>query len=115
MERLGYHSNLNPLSVLDHESPIAKIPGEKGGFIRPLEPVQGGSHQDLLDWHLRRSWDVHVQLEFGNRFPLGKVAVQDLFLSVYGALKIVSFVGPISRENHSRSSIGCFFSIFLAA
>jgi hypothetical protein len=74
MELPGYHSNLNPLSVLDDESPITKR-GEKGGFIRPLEPVQRESHQGLLDWHLRRSWDVYVHLEFGGRFPVGKVAV----------------------------------------
>jgi hypothetical protein len=37
----------------------------------------------LLDWHLRRSWDVHVHLKFGDRFLVGKVAVQDLFVLVY--------------------------------
>jgi hypothetical protein len=60
MEFLGYHSNLNPLSVLDDESPTTKSRREKGGFIRPLKPVQGESHQGLLDWHLRRSWDVRL-------------------------------------------------------
>jgi hypothetical protein len=82
MEVLGYHSNLNPLSVLDDESPTTKSRREKGGFIRPLEPVQGESHQGLLDLHLRRSRDVHVHLEFGDRFHVGKVAVQDLFVLV---------------------------------
>jgi hypothetical protein len=75
MELLGDHSNLNPLSALDDESPTTKNRREKGGFIRPLEPVQRESHQGLLDWHLRRSWDVHAHLEFGDRFPVGKVAV----------------------------------------
>jgi hypothetical protein len=80
MELLRYHSNLNPLSVLDDEPPTTKSRCEKGGFIRPLELVQGGCPQDLLDWHLRRSWDVQVHLEFGDRFLVGKVAVQDLFV-----------------------------------
>jgi hypothetical protein len=82
MDLLGYHSNLNPLSVLEDESPITKGRHEKGGFIRPLQPVHGESHQDLLDWHLRRSWDVHVHLDFDDRFPVGKVAVRDLFVFV---------------------------------
>jgi hypothetical protein len=55
MELLGYYSNLNPLSVLDDESPKTKSRREKGDFIRPLEPVQGEFHQVLLDWHLGRS------------------------------------------------------------
>jgi hypothetical protein len=80
MELLSYRSNLNPLSVLGDESPTTKGRREKGGFIRPLDPVQRESHQGLLDWHLRRSWDVH--LEFGDRFPIGKVAVRDLFILV---------------------------------
>jgi hypothetical protein len=80
MELLGYHSNLNPLSVLDDESPTTKSRREKGGFILPLEPVQGESHQGLLDWHLRRSWDAHVHLEFGDRFPVRKVAFRHLFV-----------------------------------
>jgi hypothetical protein len=84
MELLGYHSNLNPFSVLD-ESPTTKSRREQGGFIRPLEPVQGDSHQCLLNWYLRRSWDIHVHLEFGDRFPVGKVAVRDLFVFVYGS------------------------------
>jgi hypothetical protein len=50
-----------------------------------LEPVQREFHQGLLDWHLRRSWDVH--LEFGGRFPVGKVAARDFFVLVYGLLK----------------------------
>jgi hypothetical protein len=83
MELLDYHSNLNPLSVLDDESPRTKSWREKGGFIRPLEPVQGESHQGLLDWHLRRSSDVHVHLEFGDYFPIGKVAVRNLFVLIY--------------------------------
>jgi hypothetical protein len=83
MELLGYHSNLNLLSVLDDESPTTQGRREKGGLIRPLEPVQPESHQGLLDWHLRRSWDVPVHLEFGDRFPVGKVAVRDLFVLVY--------------------------------
>jgi hypothetical protein len=70
MPFLGYHSNLNPISVLDDESPTTKSRREKGGFIRRLELVQGDSHQGLLDWHLRRSWDVDVHLEFGHRFPV---------------------------------------------
>jgi hypothetical protein len=82
MEFLGYHSNLNPLSVLDDESPTTKSRREKGGFIRPLELAQGESDQGLLDWHLRRSWDVHLHLEFGDRFPVGKVAVRDFFVLV---------------------------------
>jgi hypothetical protein len=49
MELLGYHSNLNRLSVLDDESPTTKSWREKGGFIRPLEQVQGESHHGLLD------------------------------------------------------------------
>jgi hypothetical protein len=80
MELLGYHSNLNRLSVLDDESPTTKSRCEKGGFIRPLEPVQGKFHQGLLDWHLRQSWDFHVHLEFSNRFPVRKVTVRDLLL-----------------------------------
>jgi hypothetical protein len=87
MELLGYHSNLNRLSVLDNESPTTKSRREKGGFILPLEPVQGESHQGLLDWHLRRSWDVQVHLEFGDRFPVGKVVVQDLFILVYSHIE----------------------------
>jgi hypothetical protein len=83
MELLGYHSNLSSLSVLDDEAPTTKSRSEKGGFIRPLEPVQGESHQGLLDWHLRRSWDVRVHLEFGGRFLVGKVALRDLFVLVY--------------------------------
>jgi hypothetical protein len=39
MELLGYHSNLNPLSVLDDESPTTKIRREKGDFVHPLKPV----------------------------------------------------------------------------
>jgi hypothetical protein len=88
MELLGHHSNLNPLSVLDDESPTTKSRRGNGGFIRQLEPVQGESHQGLLDWHLRRSWDVHVHSEFGDRFPLGKVAVRNLFVLVYPAVKL---------------------------
>jgi hypothetical protein len=80
MELFGSHSNLNPLSVLDDESPTTKSRREEGGFIRPLEPVQGGPYQGLLDWHLRQNWDVHDHLEFGDRFPVGKVAVRDLFV-----------------------------------
>jgi hypothetical protein len=72
MELLGYHSNLNALSVLDDESPTTKNRCEKGGFTRPLELVQGESHQNLLDWHLRKSWDFHIHLELGDRFPVGK-------------------------------------------
>jgi hypothetical protein len=83
MELLGYHSNLNPLSALDDESPTTKGRRENGGFTGPLEPVQGESHQGLLDWHLRRSWDVNVHLEFGDCFPVGKVAVRGLFALVY--------------------------------
>jgi hypothetical protein len=83
MELFGYHSNPNRLSVLDDESPIAKSQHEKGGSIRPWEPVQGESYQGLVDWHIRRSWDVHVHLEFGDRFPVGKVAARDLFVLVY--------------------------------
>jgi hypothetical protein len=49
MELLGYHSNLNRLSVLDDESPTTKSQRKKGGVIRPLEPVQGESHQGLFD------------------------------------------------------------------
>jgi hypothetical protein len=94
MERLGYHSNLNPLSVLDDESPTRKIRREKGGFIRPLKPVQGESHQDLLDWHLRRRWDVYVHLEFRDRFPVGKVAVRDLFVS----FKRLSIIWPAIHQ-----------------
>jgi hypothetical protein len=82
MELLGHHSNLNPLSVVDDESPTTKRRREKGGFIRPLDPVQGESHWGLFGWHLRRSWDVQVHLEFGDRFPVGKVAVRDLFILV---------------------------------
>jgi hypothetical protein len=83
MELLGHHSNLKPLSVLDYESRTTKIRREKGGFIRPLDPVQGESHQGLLDWHLSWSWDVHVHLEFGDRFPVGKVAVRDSIVLIY--------------------------------
>jgi hypothetical protein len=86
MELLGYHSNLNLLSVLDDESPTTKSRREKGGFIRTLEPVQEEFHQGLLDWHLRRSWEVHVHLEFGDHFPVGKVAARDLFALVYDTL-----------------------------
>jgi hypothetical protein len=82
MQLLGYHSNLNCLSVLNDESPTTKSRREKGGFIRPLETVQGESHQGPLDWHLRRSWDVRIHLEFGDRFPVGKVAVRDFFVLV---------------------------------
>jgi hypothetical protein len=85
-ELLGYHSNLNPFSVLDDESPTTKSRREKEGFIRPLEPVQGESHHGLFAWHLRRSWDVHVHLEFGDRFSVGKVAVRDLYVLVYAVI-----------------------------
>jgi hypothetical protein len=94
MELLDYHSNLNTLSVLDNESPTTKSRREKGGFVRPLEPVPGESHQGLLDWHLRRSCDVHVHLEFGDRFPIGKVAARDLFVLVYLRGQIVIVAGP---------------------
>jgi hypothetical protein len=47
MELFGYHSNLNALSALDDESPTTESRREKGGFIRPLELVQGDSHQDI--------------------------------------------------------------------
>jgi hypothetical protein len=57
-ELLGYHSNLNPLSILDDESPTTKSRREKGGLIHPLEPVQGESHQGPFDWHLKRSCDA---------------------------------------------------------
>jgi hypothetical protein len=83
MELLGYHSNLNALSVLDDESSTTKSRRENGGLIRPLEPVQGESHQGVLNWQIRRDWDVHVHLEFSGRFPVGKVAVRDLFVLVY--------------------------------
>jgi hypothetical protein len=39
MELLGYHSNLNRLSVVDDESPTTKGQRDKGAFIRSLEPV----------------------------------------------------------------------------
>jgi hypothetical protein len=83
MEFLGDHSNLNPLSVLADESPITESRRKKGGFIRPWEPVQRESHQGMLDWHLRRSWDIHVHLEFGDHFPVGKVVVPELFVLIY--------------------------------
>jgi hypothetical protein len=35
-----------------------------------------------------RSWDVHTYLEFGDRFPVGKVAVRGLFVLGYAALTI---------------------------
>jgi hypothetical protein len=93
MELLGYYSNLNPLSVLDDESLTTKSRREKGGFIRPLEPVQGEFHQCLFDWHLRRGWDAHFHLEFGDRFPVGKVAVRDFFAFVY-----ISPQNPLQNE-----------------
>jgi hypothetical protein len=82
MELLGYHSNLNHFSVLDDESLTTENRREKRGFIRPSEPVQWESRQGLSDWHLRRSWDIHVHLEFGDSFPVGKVTVRDLFVLV---------------------------------
>jgi hypothetical protein len=82
VELLGYHPNLNSLSVLDDELLTTKSRCEKEGFIRQLEPVQGESHQGLLDWRLRRSWDVHAYLEFGDCFPVGKVAVRGLFVLI---------------------------------
>jgi hypothetical protein len=77
MELLGYHSNLNPLTVLDEKSPTTKGRREKGGFddSELLDVGEWARRSGLLDWHLRRSWDVHVHLEFGDRFPVGKVAV----------------------------------------
>jgi hypothetical protein len=97
MELLRYRSNLNPLSVLEDELPTTKSRRKKGGFIRPLEPVQGESHHGLLDWHLRRSWDVHVHLEFGDRFPVGKVAVRDLFVLVHMPINFVDQRYRINR------------------
>jgi hypothetical protein len=49
MELLDYRSNLDPLFVLDDESPTTKSWCEKGDFIRPLGPVQGESHQSPFD------------------------------------------------------------------
>jgi hypothetical protein len=83
MELLGYHSNLNPLSVLDDESPD-ETPGN-GGLAEfdnseLLDVCEWTRLSDLPDSHLRRSWNVHVHLEFCDRFPAGKVAVRDLFV-----------------------------------
>jgi hypothetical protein len=105
MELLAYHSNLNPLSVLDDESPITKSRCEKGGFIRPLELVQGESHQGLLDWHLRARWDAHVHLEFGDHFPVGKVTVRDLLVLVDGRIQFPSspiLFSPGQQSRHFR-------------
>jgi hypothetical protein len=106
MELLGYHSNLNRLSVLSDESPTAQSRREKGGLIRPLDQVQGESHQGLLDWRLRRSWDVHVHLEFGDRFPVGKVAVRDLFVLVYASHNFETFLWH-SQFSPQKSSVHC--------
>jgi hypothetical protein len=46
----------------------------------------------LLDWHFRRSWHVHVHLEFGDRFPVGKVAVRDLFVLVYFSIQTFAII-----------------------
>jgi hypothetical protein len=106
MELLGYHSNLKPLSVLDDESRTTKSRRGKGGFIRPLEPVHGECHQDLLDWHLRRSWDVHAHLEFGDRFPVGKVAVRNLFVLVQNrSQKVVRFNEFIQMPSISNDGV----------
>jgi hypothetical protein len=80
MDLLGYHSNLNPRSVLDDESPTTKSGGKKGGFGNSelLDVCEWTRLSSLLDWHLRQSWEVHVHLEFGDLFPVGKVAVRGL-------------------------------------
>jgi hypothetical protein len=88
VELLGYYSNLNPLSVLDDESRITKSRREKRGLAEfdnseLVDVCEWTRLSGLLDWHLRRSWDAHVHLEFGDRFPVGKVAVRDLFVLVY--------------------------------
>jgi hypothetical protein len=106
MELLGYHSNLNSLWVLDDESPTTKSRHEKGGFINSLEPVQGESHQGLLDWHLRRRWDIYVHLEFGDHFLVGKVAVRDLFVLVYNR------PWPIHRCKAQKDSLHISVDIF---
>jgi hypothetical protein len=103
MQLLGYHSNLNPLSVLDDESPTTKSRRENGGFIRPLDPVQEESHQGLLGRQRRRSWDVHIHLEFGDRFLVGKVAVRDLFVLVYTNLNPASAVIQILSDGRPRT------------
>jgi hypothetical protein len=104
VEPLGYHSNLNPLSVIDDESPTTKGRRVKGGFIRPLEPVQWESHQGLLDWNLRQRWDIHVHLEFGDRFPVRKVAVRDLFVLVYNQ------TFSLQAEMFSHEQLNFFFT-----
>jgi hypothetical protein len=57
MNLLGSPSNLNPLSVLDDESPTIKSGREKGGFNNSelLDVCEWTRLPGLLDWHLRRS------------------------------------------------------------
>jgi hypothetical protein len=88
VELLGYHSNLNPFSVFDDESWTTKSRREKGGLAEfdnseLLDVCEWTGLSGLIDWHLRRSWHAHVHLKFGGRFPVGKVAVRDLFVLVY--------------------------------
>jgi hypothetical protein len=85
VELLGYHSNPNPLSTLGDKSPTAKsdeMPGNGGLAEFDNSELLGVCEwtrlSGLLDWHLRRSWDIYVYLEFGDRFPVGKVTVRDL-------------------------------------
>jgi hypothetical protein len=63
-----------------------ETPGD-GGFAEfdnseLLDVCEWTRLSSMLDWHVRRSWDVQVHLEFGDRFPVGRVAVRDLFVLV---------------------------------
>jgi hypothetical protein len=82
MELLSYHSNLNPLSVLDR--PPDETPGNAGlvefDNSELFNVCEWALFSGVLDWHLRRSWDVHFHLAFDGRFPVGKVSVRDLFV-----------------------------------
>jgi hypothetical protein len=83
MEFIGYHSNLNPFSVLGDGSQTTKAAVRREFDNSELLNVcEWNRLSGLLDWHLRRGWDVHIHLKFGGRFPVGKAAVRDLFVLV---------------------------------
>jgi hypothetical protein len=82
VDLIGYHSNLNSISVLEDESRTTKSRREKGGLAEfdnsdLLNVDEWTRLSGLLDWHPARSWDVHLHLEFGDRCPAGKVVVRD--------------------------------------
>jgi hypothetical protein len=73
-----------------------------------LEPVQGESHQGLLDFH--------VHFEFGDRFPPGKVVVRELFVNLEsegksGAISRISSSQPL--QSKSESSLNALDQTFM--